>query len=313
MKTINNEIKIWTDGSATLKGNKLGGSGVYMKYSDGTEKMFSQGWENTKTGRAEIHAFLIALSKLDAVPGSATFYMDSEYVIKSVTQYMSNWIRNNWIGSTGMVKNRDLWERVLKELNRTQCVLKSYIHVKGHQDRMDDETVYGNNVADYLANYKNQASYTIDLPLKERKEIEHKRFYYYDPFHNEVYVDKLSRDTGHINFGYVEAESEEEACELWQDKEMYLDFSHSFKYIGTEASSSDRCYYLHRPSKTYFVEEKGKDFGVDDVECIGDCKECCESELSLLLQREHKYLFKVFENYRLRQEITPYGEEELPF
>ena len=54
-------VKIWTDGSATLKDNKLGGSGVYMVWDDGRELMLSKGRENTKTGRAEIHAFLMAL------------------------------------------------------------------------------------------------------------------------------------------------------------------------------------------------------------------------------------------------------------
>ena len=95
------EIKIWTDGSAIVTGDRLGGSGVYMKYGDGTERMFSKGWRNTKTGRAEIHALLIALSKLENEPSKVTFYMDSEYVQRSILVYMPNWLENNWMGAAG--------------------------------------------------------------------------------------------------------------------------------------------------------------------------------------------------------------------
>ena len=171
-------VKIWTDGSATLKDNKLGGSGVYMVWDDGRELMLSKGWENTKTGRAEIHAFLMALEHLENEPTSATFYMDSEYVMKSVLEYMPSWLENNWMGYAGPVKNRDLWEKVLAELNRTEKVLKTYVHVKGHQDNLDNEIVFGNNVADHLASYKNQNGYELDIPLKEEKKL--KLYYFYD-------------------------------------------------------------------------------------------------------------------------------------
>lgn len=73
------------------------------------------------------------------------------------------------MGYAGPVKNRDLWEKVLTELNRTEKVLKSYVHVKGHQDNLDNEIVLGNNVADYLASYKNQNGYELDIPSRRRR------------------------------------------------------------------------------------------------------------------------------------------------
>ena len=155
--------KCWTDGSATLRDDRKGGSGVYLKWDDGEEIMLSKGWRNTKTGRAEIHAFLLALKHLRNEPSSVTFYMDSEYVMRSVIEYMPKWLENNWMGSAGPVKNRDLWLEVLEELDRTPKVLKSYVHVKGHQDRVDDEIAFGNSVADHLASYKNQESWEDDF------------------------------------------------------------------------------------------------------------------------------------------------------
>lgn len=305
-------VKIWTDGSATLKDNKLGGSGVYMVWDDGRELMLSKGWENTKTGRAEIHAFLLALQHLENEPISATFYMDSEYVMKSVLEYMPSWLENNWMGYAGPVKNRDLWEKVLTELNRTEKVLKSYVHVKGHQDNLDNEIVLGNNVADYLASYKNQNGYELDIPLKEEKKL--KLYYFYDMDNDEVYADRVKRETHHISVGECKKDSVDEVSELWQEGERYLDFGHTFHYIGTRPSTKNMCYYLHRPSKTYFVDERGKDFGNDNpgILPVGDCVESTEFELFNILNRDHKLLAKTFENYKMRKEIVP-DNEDLPF
>ena len=74
------------------------------------------------------------------------------------------------------------------------------------------------------------------------------------------------------------------------------------------------CYYLHRPSKTYFVDERGKDFGNDNpgILPVGDCVESTEFELFNILSRDHKLLAKTFENYKMRKEIIP-DNEDLPF
>ena len=88
-------------------------------------------------------------------------------------------------------------EKVLAELNRTEKVLKTYVHVKGHQDNLDNEIVFGNNVADYLASYKNQNGYELDIPLKEEKKL--KLYYFYDMDNDEVYADWVKRETHHVS------------------------------------------------------------------------------------------------------------------
>lgn len=307
------EIKIWTDGSAIVTGDGLGGSGVYMKYGDGTERMFSKGWRNTKTGRAEIHALLIALSKLENEPTKVTFYMDSEYVQKSILVYLPNWLKNNWMGAAGPVKNRDLWEKVLKEFERLDKVLMQWIHVKGHQANTEDEVVMGNNIADWLASYKNNHPHYEDLPRKDKGEP--RLFYFYDAVHKEVYADRVRRHEEDVTVGEWKGGGKEEVRAIWMERRFDIGYGTVFKYIGTDPSTVDRCYYLHRPSRTYFVEERGKEFpgeGKDDVVCIGACLESSEWELYGILNRTNKTLAKTLENYKLRKEIVA-DNDDLPF
>lgn len=154
--------KIWCDGSATLSGDRKGGSGVYIRNDDGTEEMYSIGWINTKTGRAELHALLLALQHLKNEKIRVDFYFDSEYVRLGVKERVWNWKRANWYNTAGRVKNRDLWEKIIKRIEYLPQVIFHYHHIKGHQDNLDDEIVEGNNIADYLANYKTQEKYYDD-------------------------------------------------------------------------------------------------------------------------------------------------------
>lgn len=293
-------VKIWTDGSATIKEDRKGGSGVYMKWDDGLEVMLSKGWRYTKTGRAEIHAFLLALKQLDNEPTSATFYMDSEYVMKSVIEYMPAWLENNWMGSAGPVKNKDLWLQVLNELDRTSEVLKTYVHVKGHQDRMDDETAFGNSVADYLANYKTQEKWEDDVPIGEGRRL--RDYYIYSPSQREIYIGKVRQGENDIIVGVVVNEGMEEVDMLVNAASMNDVIDPFYTYRGRKGPSKEMSYYLHYPSRTYFVDEKYRDFKSDseDVVMIGPCHEGTERELEELLLKDHPPLHRTFKSYKLR-------------
>lgn len=293
-------VKIWTDGSATIKEDRKGGSGVYMKWDDGLEVMLSKGWRYTKTGRAEIHAFLLALKQLDNEPTSATFYMDSEYVMKSVIEYMPAWLENNWMGSAGPVKNKDLWLQVLNELDRTSEVLKTYVHVKGHQDRMDDEAAFGNSVADYLANYKTQEKWEDDVPVGEGRRL--RDYYIYSPSQREIYIGKVRQGESDIIVGVVVNEGMEEVDMLVNTGSMSEVIDPFYTYRGKKGPSKEMSYYLHYPSRTYFVDEKYRDFKSDneDVVVIGLCHESTERELEELLLKDHPPLHRTFKSYKLR-------------
>lgn len=296
-------VKIWTDGSATIKEDRKGGSGVYMKWDDGLEVMLSKGWRNTKTGRAEIHAFLLALKQLENEPTSVTFYMDSEYVMKSVIEYMPNWLKNNWMGAAGPVKNKDLWLQVLEELDRTPKVLKSYVHVKGHQDRVDDEIAFGNSIADYLASYKTQEKWEEDVPANKGGKL--RDFYIYNPLSREIYVGKVRQGENDIIVGVVINEGMEEVDMLVSSGKLKDTVDPFYTYRGRQGPSKEMSYYIHYPSRTYFVEERYHDFKDEGegVYLVGPCHESTEKELEELLLKDHPSLHRTFKNYKLRSEI----------
>lgn len=156
------KITIFTDGSATTKGEKLGGCGVYLLHQDGEEEFLSKGYRNTKTGRMEIRAFLFALQKLRKdIPLDVTVYSDSNYVVKTMNEgWVYNWEDEGWFMRT----NADLWKMVLTEY-RTQHpqTIITINHIKGHQKDLTDDLAYGNAVADALADYKIHKHYLIDL------------------------------------------------------------------------------------------------------------------------------------------------------
>lgn len=276
---------------------------MYVKWDDGLEVMLSKGWRYTKTGRAEIHAFLLALKHLDNKPTSATFYMDSEYVMKSVIEYMPSWLENNWMGSAGPVKNKDLWLQVLDELDRTPEVLKTYVHVKGHQDRMDDETAFGNSIADYLANYKTQEKWEDDVPVGKGRRL--RDYYIYSPSQREIYIGKVRQGESDIMVGVVVNEGMEELDMLVNTASMSEVIDPFYTYRGRKGPSKEMSYYLHYPSRTYFVDEKYVDFKSDseDVVVVGPCYEATEKELEELLLKDHPPLHRTFKSYKLREEI----------
>ncbi|KAI0893392.1 putative ribonuclease H1 [Annulohypoxylon nitens] len=84
-------------------------------------KLFG-GEEPQTSNRAELTAVILALrfrhwigEGLDKI----TIVTDSEYVVKGSTRWARTWVVNNWKTRTGQyVKNRDLWEALLNEVER---------------------------------------------------------------------------------------------------------------------------------------------------------------------------------------------------
>ena len=72
------------------------------------------------SNRAELRAVIAAL-RFRAWPGegfnSLVIATDSEYVVEGVTSWVRGWLRRGWKTSMGAaVKNRDLWENLLGEI-----------------------------------------------------------------------------------------------------------------------------------------------------------------------------------------------------
>ena len=139
-----NEVVIYTDGAC--KGNPgPGGWGVLLCALDGTRKELCGGELATTNNRMEMMAVIQALTALKR-PCAVTLHLDSQYVLKGITEWLPGWKAKGWkTASKQPVKNVDLWQR-LDDLVATGGHRIDWRWVKGHAGDP------GNERADALAN-----------------------------------------------------------------------------------------------------------------------------------------------------------------
>jgi len=90
----------------------------------------------TTNNRMEMMAVIEALRQLKR-PCRITVYTDSKYVMQGMTEWVSGWIRRNWINSQKKpVLNRDLWEKIL-ELSKAHQI--EWKWVQGHAGHPENE------------------------------------------------------------------------------------------------------------------------------------------------------------------------------
>ena len=134
-------VVIYADGAC--KGNPgIGGWGAHLTYLGNKKEIFG-GQYDTTNNRMELMAVIEALSCLKEKV-EAFLYLDSEYVIKGIKEWLPKWKSNGWKSSNNKpIKNVDLWLRLDEQLNKHSiCIFK----VKGHSGDP------GNDLADLLAN-----------------------------------------------------------------------------------------------------------------------------------------------------------------
>jgi ribonuclease HI len=144
---------MYTDGAC--KGNPgPGGWGVLLAWN-GTEKELFGGELATTNNRMEMMAVIEGLGALKQ-PCSITLYIDSQYVLKGMTEWLKGWKARGWkTASKEPVKNVDLWQRLDTLVNTTGHKIE-WRWVKGHAGHP------GNERADALANRG------VDLALGKR-------------------------------------------------------------------------------------------------------------------------------------------------
>ena len=130
-------VRIFTDGACSENPGPGGWGAVFYK-STGQEVI--SGYETeTTNNRMELMAFVEALKKIKKEHKEGNtyeLYSDSAYVVNAVNSgWISKWRLNGWKTTKGEdIKNKDLWERYLKEngsLVRRQISL-DIIKIKGH-------------------------------------------------------------------------------------------------------------------------------------------------------------------------------------
>jgi len=141
--TAAQHVVIYTDGAC--KGNPgPGGWGAMLTSGDSVKELFG-GEMGTTNNRMEMTAVIEALAALKR-PCRVTLYLDSEYVRKGITEWISGWKARGWrTAAKQPVKNVDLWQK-LDALVTSSGHTIEWRWVKGHAGDP------GNERADALAN-----------------------------------------------------------------------------------------------------------------------------------------------------------------
>ena len=142
-EAVLNAIVIYTDGAC--KGNPgPGGWGALLKSASSQKELFG-GELVTTNNRMEMTAVIEALSALKR-PCQVTLHVDSQYVLKGMTEWLAGWKARGWkTAAKQPVKNVDLWQR-LDELVSNAGHKIDWHWVRGHNGDP------GNEHADMLAN-----------------------------------------------------------------------------------------------------------------------------------------------------------------
>lgn len=144
MSDVLTSVVIYTDGAC--KGNPgPGGWGALLRSADGSEKELFGGELGTTNNRMEMMAVIEALAALKR-PCRVTLHVDSQYVLKGMTEWLAGWKAKGWkTASKQPVKNVDLWQRMDALVNGAGHRI-DWQWVKGHAGDP------GNERADALAN-----------------------------------------------------------------------------------------------------------------------------------------------------------------
>jgi ribonuclease HI len=137
---MNNEklpqVTIFSDGACS--GNPgPGGWGALLRAPGGQEKELSGGEHQTTNNRMELTAAMQALTTLNQ-PCQVTFYTDSEYLRRGITEWMPGWKARNWVRKGGELANVDLWQALDKAIQRHQI---DWHWVRGHAGHVENERV----------------------------------------------------------------------------------------------------------------------------------------------------------------------------
>nr|Q31H49.1 RecName: Full=Ribonuclease H; Short=RNase H [Hydrogenovibrio crunogenus XCL-2] len=130
------EVELFTDGGC--RGNPgPGGWGALLRFG-GVEKELKGAELDTTNNRMELTAAIEGLKALKR-PCKVTLTTDSQYVKNGITQWMTNWKKNNWkTAAKKPVKNKDLWQALDEALQPHDV---TWAWVKGHSGHDENERV----------------------------------------------------------------------------------------------------------------------------------------------------------------------------
>jgi len=124
-------ILIFTDGACT--GNPgPGGWAAILASPTGQVQEIGGGEPETTNNRMELSATIQALKMVRSeIP--ILLYTDSTYVIRGITQWIWGWRSRGWKNAEGQeISNRDLWEKLSREVQRLKTNGIEWRYVRGH-------------------------------------------------------------------------------------------------------------------------------------------------------------------------------------
>ena len=126
---------IYTDGSS-LGNPGPGGWGAILSCPDKRKEM-SGAFTRTTNNRMEVLAAIMALEALK-VSCKVSLYTDSRYLCDAIEKkWIYGWIKKGWLNSAKKpVKNKDLWLRLLPQIQRHDLRLH---WLRGHSGHPENE------------------------------------------------------------------------------------------------------------------------------------------------------------------------------
>lgn len=155
----NPKITIYTDGSYRGK-LRTGGYAAFITDEYGHYMLVGDGLRDTTISRMELSAMLAGLFYLQD-GCDVTIISDSQYACNIVNNWLSVWVKNNYIKKDGSsVSNQDILSMLefhISRMNKVQAVW-----VKSHTGYSDVQSL-GNDLCDYAAvRYAIQAAQVIN-------------------------------------------------------------------------------------------------------------------------------------------------------
>ena len=147
-------IIVFTDGSCVGNGKKNAKAGIGVHFPckefDDVSEAFTQ--SPITNQRAELYSIYKALTIIteNSEFNKIIIYSDSLYSIKCMTEWIKNWEKNDWKGSTKKsVLNQDIIKPINDILKRHENKI-IFRHVKSHTGNDTIEAIF-NDVVDKLA------------------------------------------------------------------------------------------------------------------------------------------------------------------
>ena len=129
------KITLYSDGACSPNPG-VGGYGAIAVYK-AHRKEFSKGFKSTTNNRMELLGLIEPMESLKE-PCEVHAVTDSQYVANAINKgWIKGWIKKGWkTAAKKPVKNQDLWNRLIKLINKHSLTVE---WVRGHDGHTENE------------------------------------------------------------------------------------------------------------------------------------------------------------------------------